>query len=101
MGESKWTLGKKLTYTLDGVMSYSFYPIRFMSFFGILVALSGFLYAAIVFIARLAWGNPVQGWAPLMIMILIIGGAQLLMLGVIGEYLWRTLAQVRNRGKII
>lgn len=96
-GESKWTFGKKLTYTIDGVMSYSFYPIRFMSIAGVGVAISGFLYAIYIFFARLAWGHPVEGWAPLMIIILVLGGAQLLMLGIIGEYLWRTLAQARNR----
>jgi dolichol-phosphate mannosyltransferase len=68
-----------------------------MSVIGILVALLGFFYAAIVFGGRLLIGNPVQGWAPLMIMILILGGLQLVTIGVIGEYLWRVLAQVRGR----
>lgn len=97
VGRSRWTFGKKLTLLIDGAMSYSFLPIRLMSGMGILVALLGFLYAAIIFVGRIVWGHPVQGWAPLMIMILVMGGLQMLMLGVIGEYLWRTLAQVRNR----
>lgn len=97
VGKSRWSFGRKLTYLLDGVMSYSFLPIRWMSFAGGLVALSGFLYAAVVFVDRLLHGNPVIGWAPLMIVLLIVSGLQLLMLGLIGEYLWRTLAQARNR----
>lgn len=101
VGQSRWTFGKKLTYLIDGVMSYSFLPLRFMSIAGSLFALLGFLYALVVLVARLVWGNPVQGWTPLMIVILVMGGFQMLMLGVVGEYLWRTLAQVRNRDPYI
>lgn len=97
IGTSKWTFEKKLTYLIDGIMGYSFGPIRLMSALGILVALVGFAYAATVFIIRLIWGLPVEGFAPLMIVILILGGFQMVMLGVIGEYLWRVLAQTRNR----
>jgi polyisoprenyl-phosphate glycosyltransferase len=97
VGASRWTFAKKLTYLLDGVMSFSFFPIRLTSFIGVLLALAGFLYALVIFVAKIFWGNPVQGWAPIMIAILLVGGIQLIMLGVMGEYLWRVLAQVRNR----
>ena len=50
-----------------------------------------------IFIEKILWGNPVTGWTPIMISVLVIGGFQMLMLGMIGEYLWRTLSQVRNR----
>lgn len=93
-GQSRWTFAKKITYLLDGVIGYSFFPLRAMSILGVFMALAGFLYALIVLIFRLAFGNPIQGWAPLMIVILLIGGVQMLMLGIIGEYLWRTKAQV-------
>ncbi|MEI7899371.1 MAG: glycosyltransferase family 2 protein [bacterium] len=96
-GRSRWTFGKKLTTLLDGVMGFSFFPIRLASFLGMLLALLGFLYALDIFIAKLMRGNPVQGWAPIMIAVLIVGGLQLVMLGVMGEYIWRVLAQVRNR----
>jgi len=97
IGVSRWSFGKKLTYLLDGVLSYSFVPIRLMSILGALIALSGFIYAVVIIFVKLIWGLPVQGWAPLMVVLLVISGIQLLMLGVIGEYLWRTLAQARNR----
>ena len=97
VGRSRWTFGKKLTYLIDGVMSYSFLPLRFMSVMGILCALLGFLYALVIFVSKIVWNSVIQGWAPLMIVILFMGGLQMLMLGVLGEYLWRTLAQVRNR----
>jgi dolichol-phosphate mannosyltransferase len=101
IGTSRWTFGKKLTYLIDGVMSYSFFPIRVISLMGIGVALLGFLYAIVIVVIKLGWGLPVQGWAPLMIAILLMGGFQMIMLGIVGEYLWRTLAQVRNRDPFI
>ncbi|MGH7702316.1 MAG: glycosyltransferase family 2 protein, partial [Gemmatimonadales bacterium] len=97
VGISRWTFGRKLTYLIDGVLSYSFLPIRLISSIGIVVAFLGFLYAVSIFVIRLVWGLPVQGWAPIMIVILVMGGLQMLMLGVIGEYIWRTLAQARQR----
>lgn len=96
-GESRWTFGKKLTYLIDGILSFSFIPIRIMSFAGIVLASLGFLYALIVFLNKLIYGNPIQGWTPLMIVVLVLGGFQSLMLGIIGEYIWRTMAQVQNR----
>ena len=96
-GRSRWTFWKKLTYLVDGVTAYSYFPIRCMSVTGAVVAMLGFLYAAVVLASRLFGGIAVQGWAPLMIVILVLGGFQLLTIGIIGEYLWRVLAQVRNR----
>jgi len=96
-GSSRWTFGKKLTYLIDGVLSYSYLPLRWMSLVGIGFALLGFLYAAIIIAFRLAGGIPVVGWAPLMVVVLVVGGIQMLMVGVLGEYLWRTLAQSRKR----
>lgn len=96
-GESRWTFGKKLTYLIDGILSFSFIPIRIMSIAGIVLAGLGFLYALIVFLNKLIYGNPIQGWTPLMIVVLVLGGFQSLMLGVIGEYIWRTMAQVQNQ----
>jgi dolichol-phosphate mannosyltransferase len=101
IGASRWTFGKKLTYLIDGVVSYSFFPIRLVSFLGILTALAGFAYAVVVLIVRLKWGTPVQGWAPLMIVMLVLGGLQMLTFGVFGEYLWRIFAQVQNRAPYI
>ncbi len=101
VGRSRWTFTKKLTYLMDGVVAYSFFPIRFITAIGVLVAIIGFLYAFIILVTKLIWGLPVTGWAPLMIIILVLGGTQMLMLGIIGEYLWRSLAQSRNRDPYI
>jgi len=96
-GISQWTFGRKFTAFLDGILGYSFAPIRIMSLVGCLFSLIGFVYAGLIMIDTLLVGNPIKGWAPLMILVLVIGGFQMIMLGLIGEYLWRTLAQVRGR----
>jgi dolichol-phosphate mannosyltransferase len=96
-GTSRWTLGRKITYLIDGVMSYSYLPLRMISLTGGLFATMGFSYAAIILLVKIINGNPIKGWSPLMIVVLIMGGIQMVMLGVVGEYLWRTLAQTRNR----
>lgn len=97
IGKSRWTLGKKITYLIDGVLSYSFLPIRLMSLLGMTCAVFGIAYAAVIIRRKFAGEIHVEGWAPLMVVTLVIGGIQLFMMGVIGEYLWRTLAQSRNR----
>lgn len=97
IGESKWTFSKKLKYLIDGVLGYSFFPIRIMSILGLIISLSGFIYAIVIVIAKFAGSYPFQGWAPLMVIVLFLSGFQMLMLGIIGEYLWRTLDEVRRR----
>lgn len=96
-GKSKWTLRKKLNAFADAFVGFSYLPMRFMSVIGFIAAALGFIYAIVVAILRFAVGNPIEGWASLMVVILIIGGLQMLMLGVLGEYLWRNLEESRKR----
>ena len=96
-GESRWTFGKKITLLLDGVLNYSFLPIRLISLSGILASLVGVAFTLAVVARRIWWGTMVPGWTTITLLLLVIGGLQMVMLGIIGEYLWRTLAQVRNR----
>ena len=99
-GRSGWNLGKKIKLVVDSVTSFSYFPIRLMSLLGFVVALSGFFYATIVVINGLA-GRPPDGWASLMVVVLVIGGMQMLMMGVLGEYLWRALDEARRRPQYI
>jgi len=101
IGKSKWTFTKKLKLLIDGLLSYSYFPLRMMSLIGFILASSGFLYALWIFIRALMGNKPAVGWAPLMIVILLVSGVQMLMTGIIGEYLWRTLEQVKNRPNFI
>jgi glycosyltransferase involved in cell wall biosynthesis len=97
IGKSQWTLSKKLKYFLDGLLNTSYIPIRLMSLLGICFSCFGFLYAIIIAYHRWVNKSPFDGWAPIMILILIIGGLTMLMLGIIGEYVWRTYDETRKR----
>lgn len=100
-GKSRWTFSKKIKYLIDGVTSYSYFPLRLMSVIGGLVALIGFIYAVTIIYARIIGDVPFTGWAPIMILVLVLSGIQMLMIGIVGEYLWRVLDQVRNRNPYI
>ncbi|MEX1189977.1 MAG: glycosyltransferase family 2 protein [Bacteroidia bacterium] len=97
IGKSQWGFGKKLKYFIDGSLNTSYLPIRFMSVAGVSVALLGFLYALVVVYARFVNEVPFKGYAPIVILLLVIGGMIMLMLGIIGEYLWRIYDEARKR----
>lgn len=99
-GQSGWTLKKKLKLLVDSITSFTYLPIRLMSYAGFIVAFAGFIYAGVVILNALI-GNPVQGWSSLMAALLVIGGIQMLMMGVLGEYLWRALDESRGRPRYI
>jgi dolichol-phosphate mannosyltransferase len=96
-GRSKWTLGKKVKLAIDSVVGFSYAPIRLISVMGGLLATLGLLYAGLTVARRLLFADIITGWASLMCVILVMGGMQMLMLGVTGEYLWRALDEVRGR----
>lgn len=99
-GKSGWSLSKKLKLVIDSITAFSFLPIRMMSVAGFIVALIGFIYALVVLANRFL-SEPVQGWSSLMVVVLIVGGLQMLMLGILGEYLWRTLDESRRRPRYL
>jgi len=78
-------------------MSYSFLPLRFMSVLGLISFFIGIIYACVITLTYFFGNVPFKGWAPIMIVLLVMFGIVFLMLGVIGEYLWRVLDQTRNR----
>jgi polyisoprenyl-phosphate glycosyltransferase len=96
-GVSKWTLKKKLKAVADAFVSFSYAPLRAMSYLGIVCSMLGFAYALLVIVVRLRTQTPVQGWASLIVVVLVLGGLQMMMLGILGEYLWRTLEAARHR----
>ena len=95
-GKSGWNLDKKLKLTIDSITSFSYFPLRLISYVGLIVGVIGFIYAAVVIWNTLTH-NPPQGWASLMVVVLVLGGLQMMMMGVLGEYMWRTLDQSRHR----
>jgi glycosyltransferase involved in cell wall biosynthesis len=101
VGTSKWTLGKKLKLFADFFVGYSYAPIRLMSYVGMSVAALGFIYVIMLLVNKLQLGTPVEGWTSLMVVVLIVGGVQMTMLGIIGEYVWRGLDETRRRPRYI
>ena len=97
VGESRWTLSKKIKLVVDSMMSFSYFPIKFMSSVGFVMAALAFLWIIEVIIEFFVVGTPVRGWSTLMILVLFSAGMILIMLGILGEYLWRTLDATRNR----
>ena len=96
-GHTKWTLKGKLKAFADAFVSFSYAPLRAMSYLGITFSILGFLYALVLIVLRLMTKTPVQGWASLIVVVLVLGGVQMMMLGILGEYLWRTLEAARQR----
>jgi len=97
VGESRWTLSKKIKLAMDSMMSFSYFPIKFMSGMGMVMAALAFIWAIEVVCEYFILSTPVQGWSTLMCLVLFSTGVILLMLGMLGEYLWRTLDSSRNR----
>lgn len=99
-GRSKWSFAKKVKLWVDSLVSFSYAPIRLMSLAGLLVSCFGLAYAAFIIVHALG-GSAVEGWSSLMVVVLVLGGAQLSMLGILGEYLWRTFDEARGRPRYI
>lgn len=96
-GESRWTLGKKIKLVVDSMMSFSYTPVRMMSGVGSLFFCASIIWALIIVIQTLTQGVEVAGWASIMALILCSSGLIMLMIGMLGEYIWRTLDESRNR----
>jgi dolichol-phosphate mannosyltransferase len=96
-GSTKWDLQKKLKAFADAFVSFSYAPVRAMSYLGIVFSLLGFLYALFLFFMHYFGQRAVPGFASLMVVLLTVSGFQMMMLGVLGEYLWRTLDESRQR----
>jgi len=97
-GRSRWTLWRKVKYFIDAFTAFSYLPVRLASLLGLLLAALGFAYAALVIVLRLR-GDIVEprGFSALLVVILVTAGAQLVVAGLTGEYLWRVLEEVRPR----
>mgnify|MGYP007006967283 FL=1 len=82
---------------VEGVTSFTVAPLRISTFAGIIVSLVAFIYMCFIMFKTLIWGEVVQGFPTLMVVILFLGGIQLLSLGVIGEYIGRIFNETKNR----
>lgn len=96
-GESKWNFMGLLNLAIEGITSFTTAPLRFATYVGLLTALGAFIYGLYYFIKTLIIGDPVAGFPTLIIVILLLGGIQLITIGIIGEYLGRIFNEVKRR----
>ncbi|MCU0346568.1 MAG: glycosyltransferase family 2 protein [Saprospiraceae bacterium] len=102
LGVSRWTLSKKVKLLIDSFIAFSFVPIRAISAIGLLLGSVAFLYATFVVLGRLTgWIPVVEGWSSLMVVLLFVSAFQMVALGIIGEYVWRTLDASRKRPNFV
>lgn len=96
-GNSKWTFSKKIKLIVDSLLGFSYLPIRVISGLGLLFSIGSFVFLCYIIIAKLTINIAVDGWTMMMVIILLCNGIMMSMLGVIGEYLWRTFDASRKR----
>ena len=96
-GTTKWNYWRLLQLAIEGVTSFSTAPLRLATWVGLFSALLSFVYGLWVLTKSIVYGDPVRGYPTLMLVILFLGGVQLLALGVIGEYLGRNYAESKQR----
>ena len=97
IGKSRWTLSKKIKLAADTIFSFTYAPLRFMMGLGIVFDIAALVLLISVLVEKFTVGTPIQGWASIMCVVLFGFGMLMLMLGIIGEYIWRVLDAARNR----
>ena len=97
IGKSRWTLSKKVKLVVDSMMSFSYFPVRFMSFLGSAYAIAAVVWGIVLVAQKLSGVEDMPGWTSLMVLMLFSFGVVMVMLGLLGEYIWRALDASRNR----
>ena len=96
-GDTKWNYWKLWNFAIEGITSFTSAPLRVATYVGLASAVFAFLYAIVVIVKTMLYGDPVQGYPSLMVVVLFLGGIQLMALGVIGEYLGRLYLESKQR----
>lgn len=96
-GVTKWNYWKLWNFAIEGITSFSIAPLKVSTYLGLLVAVLAFLYALFVIYKTLMFGDPVQGYPSLMVVVLFLGAVQLVGIGVLGEYLGRMFVETKYR----
>ncbi|MCR4990991.1 MAG: glycosyltransferase family 2 protein [Lachnospiraceae bacterium] len=96
-GETKWSFGKLLVYSIEGITSFSTAPLGLAAFIGLLFCLLAFAAIIFVFVRAFFFGDPTSGWPSLVCIILLVSGIQLFCIGIVGEYLAKAYLEVKQR----
>ena len=96
-GETKWNFWSLFAYAIEGIVAYTTAPLRMATYLGLFMSLFGFVFMIFIVVKALIVGDPVAGYPSTVVLITLIGGIQLLVLGVIGEYLSKTYVETKKR----
>lgn len=96
-GESKWNFIKLLKYAIEGIVSFTTFPLKLSAYIGFISSVASIIYLIVVVIQKLAFGISVPGYATIVVLVLLLGGLQLFCLGILGEYISKIYVQVKNR----
>jgi dolichol-phosphate mannosyltransferase len=96
-GRSMWSFTRRIKYFIDSFAAFSYFPIRIASVLGMVISFLGVVYALVIIALRVVRGYQPEGWTSLMVVLLVVSGVQLFIMGILGEYLWRTLDAARRR----
>lgn len=100
-GISQYNFIKRFNNFYSAFLNVSYYPLRLMTIIGFIFSIASIIYGISIVYTFIFHKTPFVGWAPLMLLLLLIGGIIMIMLGVIGEYIWRLLDEVKARPKYI
>jgi len=96
-GETKWSFWKLFLYALEGIVAFSTAPLAISSVIGLLFCIASFIFMIVILIKTLVAGDPVSGWPSLACIVTFVSGVQLLIMGIIGQYLAKTYLEVKKR----
>jgi glycosyltransferase involved in cell wall biosynthesis len=96
-GKTKWNYWRLWNLALDGITSFTIAPLKISTYLGLLTATSAFAYGIYMIVDTLLYGNPVPGYPSLIVIILMLGGVQLVAIGILGEYLGRIFNETKRR----
>jgi hypothetical protein len=96
-GETKWSFWSLFRYSLEGIVAFSTFPLTLSSFFGLFSCILALVFMIFIIVKRLILGDPVAGWASTVSIVLMIGGIQLMCIGILGMYLSKTYLETKKR----
>ena len=100
-GQTKWSFWKLTKYAVDGIINFSQAPLSIASWFGVLMTFVSFFFLVAIVIRKILFGDPVMGWASTICVIILIGGIQMLSLGIMGQYIAKMYMEIKHRPHFI
>ena len=96
-GDTKWNYWKLWNFAIEGITSFTIAPLKFATYLGLLTALAAFIFGIYTIVKTLIFGNPVPGYPSIIVIMLFLGGVQLMAIGVLGEYIGRIFTETKRR----